>query len=113
VLIVDDEFAIIGSAGAERSGMTNDVDMSLGIYDLKTVKGIRKQLWSEHLNLDVDDPCLDDPLDAIKTVWPREAASCGRVRKYWPKPIQLCETYKYIFEMFESCGFGGQSKWCQ
>jgi hypothetical protein len=113
VLILDDEFAIIGSGGGERSGMTNDVDMSLGIYDLKTVKGIRKQLWSEHLNLDGDDPCLDDPLDAIKTVWPRKAASCGRVRKYWPKPIQLCETYKYIFEMFESCGFGGQSKWCQ
>ncbi|MCK7496692.1 MAG: hypothetical protein MZW92_41630 [Comamonadaceae bacterium] len=44
VLIVDDEFAIIGSAGVEQSGMTNDIDMSLGIYDpscSETVKGFR------------------------------------------------------------------------
>jgi phosphatidylserine/phosphatidylglycerophosphate/cardiolipin synthase-like enzyme len=113
VLIVDDEFAIIGSAGAERSGMTNDIDMSVGIYDAKTVTGIRKQLWSEHLNLNVDDHSLDDPLDAIKTVWPREAASRGRVRKYWPQEVQFWDYYRDIFGMFEPCGYGGQSKWCQ
>jgi phospholipase D1/2 len=113
VLIVDDEFAIIGSAGAERSGMTNDIDMSVGIYDAKTVTGIRKQLWSEHLNLNFDDHCLDDPLVAIKTVWPREAASCGRVRKYWPQDVPFWDYYRDIFEMFEPCGFDVQSKWCQ
>jgi phosphatidylserine/phosphatidylglycerophosphate/cardiolipin synthase-like enzyme len=113
VLIVDDEFAIIGSAGAERSGMTNDIDMSVGIYDAKTVTGIRKQLWSEHLNLNIDDHCLDDPLDAIKMVWPREAASCGRVRKYWPQDVQFWDYDRYIFDVFEPCGYGVQSKWCQ
>ena len=112
VLIVDDEFAIIGSAGAEQSGMTNDIDMSLGIYDPETVKGFRKQLWSEHLNLSPDDPCLNDPLDAIKTVWPRAAASRGRVRTYWPQNVAYWGYYAKIFELFEPCGYGDQSK-CQ
>jgi phospholipase D1/2 len=106
VLLVDDEFAIIGSAGVEQSGMTNDLDMSLGVYDPSVVSGFRKQLWSEHLNLSPTDPALADPLHAIKTVWPASAApeKLGRVRRYWPEEVEFHAYYKYVFEVFEPCG---------
>eukprot|EP00013_Stygamoeba_regulata_P020984 CAMPEP_0177651442 /NCGR_PEP_ID=MMETSP0447-20121125/12550_1 /TAXON_ID=0 /ORGANISM="Stygamoeba regulata, Strain BSH-02190019" /LENGTH=535 /DNA_ID=CAMNT_0019154523 /DNA_START=179 /DNA_END=1786 /DNA_ORIENTATION=+ len=31
--IADDEFVIVGSAGIERAGFTNDIEMSIGIFD--------------------------------------------------------------------------------
>jgi phospholipase D1/2 len=114
VLIVDDEFAIIGSAGVEQSGMTNDLDMSVGLYNPAAVKQIRKQLWSEHLNLDPDSPSLDDPLSAIRKVWPEvaERKELGRVRRYWPDATNFWSYYLNIFEVFEPCGLVDQGK-CQ
>ena len=90
VLIVDDEYAIIGSAGVEQSGMTNDLDMSVGIYDPAAVKQIRKHLWSEHLNLDPDN--VNDPLHAIRNLWPKAAEQLGRVRRFGPKPHNFGRT---------------------
>jgi phosphatidylserine/phosphatidylglycerophosphate/cardiolipin synthase-like enzyme len=114
VLIVDDEFAIIGSAGVEQSGMTNDLDMSVGVCDPTTVKRFRKQLWSEHLNLPPDTPILDDPLYAIHKVWPGTANQTppGRVRRYWPDAVEYYSYYKHIFEIFEPCGLLDQGA-CQ
>jgi phospholipase D1/2 len=114
VLIVDDEFALLGSAGVEQSGMTNDLDMSVGIYDPATVIEIRKQLWSEHLNLQPNDPLLADPMYAITRVWPAvaDAKSLGRVRHYWPDDVEFYSYYKHIFEVFEPCGLEDQRK-CQ
>jgi len=112
VLIVDDEFAIIGSAGVEQSGMTNDLDMSLGIYDPAVVADLRKQLWSEHLNVSPYDPGLVDPVYGIRTVWPKVAAGQGRVRRYWPEVVECHWYYRYIFEIFEPCGLIDQGQ-CQ
>jgi phosphatidylserine/phosphatidylglycerophosphate/cardiolipin synthase-like enzyme len=111
VLIIDDEFAIVGSAGAEQSGTTNDLDMSVGIFDPATVTEIRKQLWSEHLNLSPEDPRLDDPICAIKQLWPARAGERppGRVRSYWPDDVTWDSRYIYVFEMFEPCGLVDQS----
>lgn len=112
VLIVDDEFSIIGSAGAEQSGMTNDLDMSLGVYDPALVADFRKQLWGEHLNLSPDDPVLVDPLRGIRTVWPKVADTLGRVRRYWPDEVEYHAYYRYIFDVFEPCGLIDQGQ-CQ
>lgn len=111
VLIIDDEFAIVGSAGAEQSGMTNDLDMSVGIFDPATVTGIRKQLWSEHLNLSPEDPRLDHPISAIERLWPAIAGGQppGRVRSYWPDDVEWYSYYRDVFEVFEPCGLLDQS----
>ncbi|WP_155028212.1 phospholipase D-like domain-containing protein [Burkholderia pseudomallei] len=102
-LIVDDVFAIIGSAGVEQAGMTNDVDMSVGIYDPQVVKSMRKKLWSEYLY--INDPYEDDPIADIKKSWPLVADQKGRVRQYWPANIGHKNIYDYIFDVFEPCGY--------
>jgi phospholipase D1/2 len=111
-LIIDDEFAIVGSAGVEQSGMTNDLDMSVGICDPATVTGIRKQLWSEHLNVSPEDPRLDDPISAIERLWPAIAGAQppGRVRRYWPDDVEWNPSYGQFFESYEPCGLLDPSK---
>jgi phospholipase D1/2 len=112
VLIVDDEFAIIGSAGVEQSGMTNDLDMSLGIYDPAVVACFRKWLWWEHLKVSPDDPDIKDPVHGILSVWPDVAKKQGRVRRYWPEEVEYHWYYPYIFKVFEPCGLSDQGQ-CQ
>jgi hypothetical protein len=90
------------------------LDMSVGVYDPVTVKEIRKQLWSEHLNLNPDSPSLDDPQYAIHNVWPdiADPKKLGRIRRYWPEDCDYWSYYKHIFEIFEPCGLVDQDK-CQ
>jgi len=106
-LIVDDEFAIIGSAGIEQSGLTNDIDMSISISDHDLVKKIRKQLWAEHLNLSSANEMadLDDPLYGMRYLWPKVSREKGRVRAYWPHEIAHRDIYDVIFNIFEPCGY--------
>lgn len=104
VLIIDDEFAIIGTAGIETAGMTNDLDMSLGIYDKKKIPGIRKKLWAEYLDCQENDLRLDDPIKAIDTLWQVSAKNNGRVREYWPPEVKYHMLYKLIYDVFEPDG---------
>ena len=64
--------------------------IAFGISDPATVTGIRKQLWSEHLDILPDDPRLDDPVAAIGELWPSVADGQppGRVRpSLWASPL--------------------------
>jgi len=52
--VIDDEFAVIGSANINRRGYTHDSEVAAGIYDPGTpslVKKLRIALWSKHLNV--------------------------------------------------------------
>ena len=112
VLIVDDEYAIIGTAGVEQAGMTNDIDMSIGIYNPVVVKKFREQLWREYLNLPSTYQFNADPIIDITNLWPSIAKKKGRIRTYWPKTVTHYAIYDTIFDLFEPCGFIDQSK-CQ
>lgn len=58
--IIDDEFAIIGSANCNRRGYTHDSEVVAGIFDSSSEEtpthhfahNLRIQLWAEHLNMD-------------------------------------------------------------
>jgi phosphatidylserine/phosphatidylglycerophosphate/cardiolipin synthase-like enzyme len=110
LLFVDDVFAIIGSAGVEQSGMTNDLDMSVGIYDPDVVKHMRKQIWAEYLNVDDNDPRLDDPIGALNTLWLPSSENMGRVRAYHPNDIEYHSVYSLIFHAWEPCGLMDSTK---
>ena len=113
VLIIDDEFAVIGTAGVEQSSLTNDIDMNLGIYGKDAVTMMRKQLWAEHLNISKDDERLEDPINAIDNLFPAEAGRLGRVRSFWPTPADYCDNvFQLIFNGFEPCGYIDTSR-CQ
>jgi phosphatidylserine/phosphatidylglycerophosphate/cardiolipin synthase-like enzyme len=62
LLIVDDEFVLIGSANVNQKSMTHDSELDVGIVDAEGVfsKELRKTLWAEHLATTL--PAVDDPM---------------------------------------------------
>jgi phosphatidylserine/phosphatidylglycerophosphate/cardiolipin synthase-like enzyme len=80
--IMDDKFAIIGSANCNRRGYTHDSEVVAGIYDeskdapctLHLAHALRIRLWAMHLNLPAAD--VFDPIgSAIHWFKPSTAAS--------------------------------------
>jgi phospholipase D1/2 len=65
-MIVDDEYAIIGSANINDRSMLGDRDSEIAIYveDPRAVAGLRKQLWKEHFGIIEDG----SETHAIKTL---------------------------------------------
>jgi phosphatidylserine/phosphatidylglycerophosphate/cardiolipin synthase-like enzyme len=51
--VIDDEFAIIGSANCNRRSYTHDSEVTAGIYDPERsfAKQLRIALWAKHLNM--------------------------------------------------------------
>ena len=50
--VIDDEFAIVGSANCNRRGYTHDSEASVGVYDTGDsgwVATLRQALWAKHL----------------------------------------------------------------
>ena len=104
--IADDEYMITGSFGIERSGLTNDLDLGIGICDQDGdyVKMTRKKLWAEHLMLAEDDPRLDDPIVGLQE-WIRQAdAETGRVRHYFPPKVEKTFITDLFYSLYEPEG---------
>jgi phosphatidylserine/phosphatidylglycerophosphate/cardiolipin synthase-like enzyme len=51
VMIVDDEFVVLGSANVNQKSMTHDSEVDIAVVDAdnRFVKDLRKALWAEHL----------------------------------------------------------------
>jgi phosphatidylserine/phosphatidylglycerophosphate/cardiolipin synthase-like enzyme len=51
--VIDDEFAIIGSANCNRRSYTHDSEVTAGVYDpdRSFAKQLRMALWAKHLNM--------------------------------------------------------------
>lgn len=115
IYMADDAFMIAGSTGIERTGFTNDIELSIGIFDPAFPNGgpdsfigrLRRTLWAEHLRLSVDDPVLRDPLRAVGE-WDRQAALTGgasaRVRPYWPHDLTWDVTMAAVYSVYEPDG---------
>lgn len=82
LMIVDDEFALIGSANVNQRGMTHDGEIQLGIVDATTpvVKDLRKLLYAEHTGR--TPASLDNPITAYNQYKADIAASHHRLRPF-------------------------------
>jgi phosphatidylserine/phosphatidylglycerophosphate/cardiolipin synthase-like enzyme len=68
VAIVDDAWLTIGSANLNEHSLFNDTEMNVVTHDPALARETRLRLWSEHLELPVEE--LDrDPVDVIDTLW--------------------------------------------
>lgn len=67
LILIDDEWAAIGSANWTDRSMSTDTELQLSILDEKGnfPRELRKKLWAEHLNLPHGDPVYDPILDDI------------------------------------------------
>jgi phosphatidylserine/phosphatidylglycerophosphate/cardiolipin synthase-like enzyme len=81
VMIVDDEFALVGSANVCRRSMTYDSEVHVGIVDAQNhfARDLRQLLWQEHLDLE-DPGSLLDPPAAVATFYNHAVGGRGRVR---------------------------------
>lgn len=84
LMIVDDEFAIVGTPNFNRRSMTHDSEIAVGVVDAQNAfaKDLRKKLWAEHLEVlesDIDD--VETGYNLFKAAV-SSASGQGRVRKY-------------------------------
>jgi phosphatidylserine/phosphatidylglycerophosphate/cardiolipin synthase-like enzyme len=81
IAIVDDNWLTIGSANLNEHSLFNDTEVNLVTDDTRVARGVREQLWSEHL----DHACHGaDPLEIIETEWRRALAQ----RPPYEKPLR-------------------------
>ena len=91
VLIIDDEYAAIGSANLNRRSMTYDSELGVAVVSTgEKANGfaadLRRRLWSEHLGVSVDGEALADPVEAASLWDARARAPGGRVQHHMPAP---------------------------
>lgn len=80
VMLVDDEFALIGSANFNQRSMTHDGEIQLGLVDGNNVfvKELRKKLYAEHTGRSL--ATFNNPIAAYNTYKADAAASHHRLR---------------------------------
>ena len=66
--VIDDTWLTIGSANLNEHSLFNDTEMNIVTHDPALARETRLRLWSEHLELPIDN--LDrDPIDAMNNIW--------------------------------------------
>lgn len=84
LMLIDDEFTLLGSANVCRRSMTNDAEIHLGIVDAENhfTRNLRQALWQEHLDLTTPDAIFNyhTGFDYFQT---RAVNQTGRLR-LWP-----------------------------
>ena len=82
MFMVDDEFALIGSANFDQRSMCHDGELKLGIVDENNlfVKTLRSTLYQEHSQQPATN--FDDPVIAFENMKAYVLAGTGRLRNY-------------------------------
>ncbi len=71
--IVDDRWLTVGSANLNAHSLFNDTEMNVVTLDPEVARATRLRLWSEHLELSLDD-VQGDPVELIDQHWERIAS---------------------------------------
>lgn len=87
VMILDDEYALIGSANINQRSMTCDSEIQIGVLDKKNeyAKRLRKNLFKEHTGQAEDDPIKAyEHYKKISQIKPQHANTKHRVVYFAP-----------------------------
>jgi phosphatidylserine/phosphatidylglycerophosphate/cardiolipin synthase-like enzyme len=68
VAIVDDEWLTIGSANLNEHSLFNDTEMNVVVRDPVLAEHTRLRLWSEHLEVPIEE-IRQDPIEVIDELW--------------------------------------------
>ena len=66
--IIDDKWLTIGSANLNEHSLFNDTEMNVVSHDADLARQTRLRLWSEHLELPIEQ-IPPDPIQAIDDLW--------------------------------------------
>eukprot|EP01062_Namystynia_karyoxenos_P020891 TRINITY_DN17919_c0_g3_i3.p2 TRINITY_DN17919_c0_g3~~TRINITY_DN17919_c0_g3_i3.p2 ORF type:complete len:529 (+),score=237.83 TRINITY_DN17919_c0_g3_i3:1878-3464(+) len=100
-LMVDDEYAIVGSANVCRRSMTHDSQVSVGITDDSGAfaGGLRRNLFAEHLMISPDDERLKDPASGLQLMLKSADTVKERLRHHsLPNPGPLSAITQKIYD---------------
>jgi phosphatidylserine/phosphatidylglycerophosphate/cardiolipin synthase-like enzyme len=89
LMIVDDEFVLIGSTNVGQRSMTHDSELHIGVVDSAGTfaRALRTAIWHEHT--DRDPAALEDPVAAIARFRDDVAASAGHLKPYPVNPLDV------------------------
>jgi len=113
---VDDEMMLIGSHGIERTGITNDIELSIGVADTDGAKGpdtftgtLRRKIWAEYLSTDEDDDILVDWRSGLKEmVRQADEGVANKIRHYSPEEGANGILNQAVYEIYEPEGRCGK-----
>jgi phosphatidylserine/phosphatidylglycerophosphate/cardiolipin synthase-like enzyme len=97
VMLVDDEFALVGTANICQRSIAYITEIHLGVVDEKNefVRDLRLALWQEHMELDTPDSILD-PREAVGLFHEEAASGNGRLLNYPTKRFKREIPYRWI-----------------
>jgi phosphatidylserine/phosphatidylglycerophosphate/cardiolipin synthase-like enzyme len=92
LMIIDDEFVLLGSANVNQKSMTHDSELDVGIVDADGMfaRDLRKALWAEHLSTDLK--VVDDPMIGYGLMY-AAATKPGRTGHLIPYNVQLSQPF--------------------
>ena len=110
LMLVDDEFALVGSANIGLRSMTHDSEGSFGVVDAedKLVRQLRIDIWAKHMECIEPDMLIntDEAIDAFEQNAIKED---GRLRVLSPKLVSFGFPYRIIMNRFID-PYGGPKK---
>jgi phosphatidylserine/phosphatidylglycerophosphate/cardiolipin synthase-like enzyme len=68
VAIVDDRWLTVGSANLNEHSLFNDSEVNVVVHDAGLARDTRLRLWSEHLELPIDE-IQGEPAEVIDRYW--------------------------------------------
>ncbi|MGI9615787.1 MAG: phospholipase D-like domain-containing protein, partial [Acidimicrobiales bacterium] len=97
LMLVDDEFAIIGSANIGQRSMACDSEIAFGVVDAdgELVRTLRTGLWSIHMWSD-ERAALVDPRRAVTMYYEHAVNERGRLRLRSSSRLPLEIPYRWI-----------------
>lgn len=98
LLLVDDEYAMIGSGNVCERSIAFISELQLGVVDPeeRLVRDLRLALWQEHLELDTPDSLLD-PRMGVEQWHDNAASESGRLRLLSSKRPRVEFPYRFLF----------------
>lgn len=100
IMLVDDEFTLIGSANVCQRSMAHDTELHLGIVDAegRFTRNLRLALWQEHMELD-DPESILDAVVGLRAYHENAVAETGRLRCYAIDPGKEISLHKIAMKI--------------
>jgi phosphatidylserine/phosphatidylglycerophosphate/cardiolipin synthase-like enzyme len=87
VALIDDEWALVGSANMNLRGFETDSELDAFIHDADFTRTLRIRLWAEHLGLAEDEVAAQPPHRAVDELWKGTAEINARILQESRRPL--------------------------
>ena len=87
VAVIDDEWLTVGSANLNDRGLVTDSELNALVHDPELARGVRLDLWSEHLGLPREQLAGADSIDLVDHEWKLTAEENAAIIAMGRRPL--------------------------